>query len=289
MADATAAVNYDTQEVETNTSSDVIKTSEVLVIGAICAIDVSTGKAENMDDLKNLIPSGIAEAQSQGDPTALTGDGTVKVSTRQNKILRNVTITGLSARSDKYKPVYMTDNQTFTLTRPSCGLPVGFVDHWVSGTTGDIYLLSKEAAWLFSYTQGDKFVLDFGLILSNALTGTAEAVLWILAAAKKHFTIDSLVFACASFDAHSVAGAQSAHLEIAGVATTGGVVTLACTDVDTTADQGVAASVTAITALNEVHIGDQVELVMAASGTGFTVDCNSAYHAYALCTLLPGA
>ena len=70
---------------------------------------------------------------------------------------------------------------------------------------------------------------------------------------------------------------------------TGGVLTLTYEHCDAAADLGTNVSATAITAANEVHIGDVVQVEMAASGTGFTAAKLGAFKLLAVIQKLPGA
>ena len=78
-------------------------------------------------------------------------------------------------------------------------------------------------------------------------------------------------------------------LDIGGTNVTGGALTVAYTDADAVGDQGAVINATAITAANEVHIGDTVKIEMAASGTGFTADKPGAFKIYAVIQKMPGA
>ncbi len=94
---------------------------------------------------------------------------------------------------------------------------------------------------------------------------------------------------CVAHDDGVAAGVQALNLDIGGINVTGGVLTVAATDVDAAGDMGAVIDATAITAANEVHTGDTVKLEMAASGTGFTADKCAAIAVYAIIRNLPCA
>lgn len=286
MADPTALVER-TFKVDVDRKDTLIKTSEALVIGGALAIDVTTGLAEFMDDTVDLMPIGIALKQTQGDNESLTGDGTVKVTSRTGIVLENQTVTGVSAITDTFKLVYMTDGQTFTLTAPTTGNPVGFVKKWRATTYCDVQLftLSEMVMWC-NIPRSDTICL--GYIGTNALTGTAALDL-LTYTANRRMQIDTLFAYPTNVDNASVAGAQTCNLEIGAVNLTGGVLTLAYTSCDADADIGTKISATAITAANIASAGEVITLELVTGGTGFTADTVSGFMVFMGVTYLPGA
>ena len=300
MADPTTRVSaLGATAIDINRLETVIKNSEALMQNALAAIDVSTGLVEFMDDAANLFPIGQIVNSWDGIADNLTGDGSTKKAVSRSGVLlvgsdgstNGVSVTGVTAATDFGKLVYGTDGQTMTLTRPTCGLPVGFVVKWISSTYCYVYLWGNAEAYIlskFSNSPSGYFPKTFGTFISNAFQGTAAVDLHT-ETSYEHYRILSLHARCKGYDNALVAGSQAINLEIGGTNVTGGVLTLAYTDGDAAADMGVAIDATAITAANEVHIGDTVQLEMAASGTGFTADVAAAFEIYALCERLPGA
>ena len=290
MADPTSIVTaFKDHEQDVDRADDIIKTSEALVNWALGMIDVSSGKVEFADDADNLAPVGQIVGPSDGDSTHLTGNGTYKVTTRGEIILSNVSVTGASSAADVLKPVFATDGQTLTLTPPTTGIPVGYVHKWNSSTYCDVFLFSKKHAALLAYMQGIPYrYKEFGIFPTNALQGTAAVTLF-QETSLEHYAFQSLHAACAAHDDAVVAGDQDLNLNIGGTDTTGGVLTLGFGDCDAAGDMGAVINATAITAANEVHMGDVVKLEMAASGTGFTPDSAAAFRIYAKIKMLPGA
>lgn len=299
MADPTARVSkFGAYSIDVNRLETVIKNSEALVQNALAAIDVSTGLEEFMDDAKNLFPIGLVINSWDGIADNLTGDGSTKKAVTRSGILLvgsdgkndGVSVTGATAITDFGKLVYATDGQTLTLTRPSCGLPVGFVVKWISSTYCYVYLWGTVESFLISMlaTPSGYFRKSFGFFPTNAIQGTTAADLRV-ETAYEHYKILSLHAIPTAYDNAALAGAQDLNLEIGSTNVTGGVLSLAYTSFDATGDMGKVIDATAITAENEVHIGDVVTLELVASGTGFTADCAAGFEVFAICEKMIGA
>ena len=290
MADPTTAVVSESFEVDPHRNELVIKNAEPLVIGGLAALDFSTGKVEFADDAASLIPCGEVEKPYDGLVDHLTGNSAYnyKAIVRGN-IVKKMTVTGAAAISDIGKLVYATDGQTATLTRPTTGLPIGFIVDWISSTTCKVFLFSLVQS-LSRIHSGftDYEIKDFGTFPTNALQGTAAVTLW-QETAYQHYKFLSLAAECVAHDDGVAAGSQAINLDIDGTNVTGGVLTIAATDVDVAGNMGAVVAATAITEENEVHTGNTVKLEMAASGTGFTADKCAAVRIYALIQKLPGA
>jgi len=267
MADPTTVQTFG-HELVSGIAKPIIKTSEQLVVGGFTAIDPATGKVEFAES-GLLQPLGFVKDASDGrKPEGLLGDAANRATIEGGIIALNRSVTGASAVTDKWKPVYATDGQTLTLTRPTGGKPIGFVWNWISSTYCDVYFFSVVDVYFQACrpTRQSRFVTS---INSNALGGTS-AVTLLTFVAKEHFKILSLYAQPGGYDTGIVAGSQVINFAINAVATTGGVLTLAYTSFDAATDLGTQIDATAITAANEVHAGDTVTLLMAVSGTGFT-------------------
>jgi len=271
MADPTSIIERSFKE-DTNRISLKIKDSEALVIGGLLALDVATGKVEFMDDSDGLIPCGVAVKQAAGNNEELTGDssGTYSVISRAGIVLEKVAVTGASGITDTFSLVYATDGQTMTLTRPTTGLPIGFVKKWWSSTTCDVQLFSLEASFLQAQL-GTKKTINLGRVNSHSLEGTSaiDLLSWTAPFAGK---IVSFYAYCENFDTGLIAGAQTANLEIGTTNLTGGVLSLGFGDADAAGDMATKISSTAITANNSFNSGDVITMELIASGTGFTAD-----------------
>lgn len=292
MSDPTSAINLASKPYQEDSGriEAIIKASEALVINALAAIDISTGKMEFADDLKNLVPCGMVTSPSDGNPDHLTGSSVYNwKAVARGKIIQRWAVTGASAAADSGKLVYATDGQTLTLTAPATGLPFGHIVRWISSTLCDVYFYSYNESLMRLLQGTSNYKLkNFGTFPSNALQGTAGVTLW-QETAYEHYKFISLSAQCVAHDNAALAGSQAINLDINGTNVTGGALTVAYTDVDAAGDMGAVVSASAITAENEVHQGDTVKLEMAASGTGFTADCAAAIQIYAVVQILAGA
>lgn len=284
MSDPTSTISRSFRS-DPDRDDHLIKTSEALTVGALASVLNSAGTVEFADDADGLIPVGVVLGQAFGDNESLTGDATVKAAVRSGIVLENVSVTGVTSGADIGKFVYATDGQTMTLTQPATGLPLGVVVKWNATTYVDIYLFGlKECRFVKSPLKRK----SLGVYALNAFQGTTAMTLYT-ETAYEHYEIVSLHALPQGYDAGVVAGAQTFNCAIGGTDTTGGVLTLGFGSFNETGDMGTVIDATAITAANEVHMGDTVILEMAASGTGFTADQAVNVEIFAIVRELPGA
>jgi hypothetical protein len=279
MADPTSLIERKFKE-DVNRLDIEIKDSEALVIGGLLALNTLTGKIEFMDDDDNLLPCGIAVKQAQGDNENLTGDATEKyrVIARSGITLENVSVTGAGAITDVGSFVYATDGQTMTLTRPTTGLPIGFVKKWNATTYCDVQLFTLEGSFLQAQL-GTKKKIRLGTVNSASLegTGAADLLSWEAPYAGK---ITALYAYCEGFDAGLLAGAHTCNLEIGTTNLTGGVLPLGFGDADAIGDLATKIAANAITGNNTFNTGDTITLELVASGTGFTAAQDGVFAIY---------
>ena len=283
MSDSTVALTF-ADKVQVAFRSDMLKTSETVAKGVSAAMDMATGKIENADDVSGLLNCGLFVEESNGKTTNVTGDGVIKWVTQSGQISVNRTVTGVSARADVGKLVYPTDNQTFTLTRPANGTPIGYVSEWITSTTCNIYLFSFTEAILYGLSGGGaQAIAAIGSIPSKALEGTSAITIasYLMSG---HGKITGFSGTCVAKDAGAVAGSQTFTLSVDGNAVTGGSIVLTK---DTAA--GARVDSAACTANNEYHQGSVLLLKMSASGTGYTADKLSQYVFQIITETLPGA
>lgn len=283
MADPTSTITR-SYEQDAGRMDALIKTSEALVIGGMGAIALSTGLLEFMDDSDDLVPVGVILGNSRGLNDSLTGDATEKAVTRGGIILESVTVTGASAITDRFKLVYMSDGQIFTLTKPASGQAVGYVVDWKSSTTCDVYIFSPAESIMFGYLSGGsaRYLFNAATINSKAMEGTS-AITLATHTMQGHGKIVSAYHVCYAKDAGASAGSQTVNWDIGGTNLSGGVHTVAFGNT-----QGSKTAATAITGNNEFHDGDTLVLEMAASGTGFTSDQQSLFGFFAVIEKMPG-
>lgn len=278
-------------EAESQLSKDTIeatiKSAEALVRGGLAGILYGTGAMEFAETKTALVPAGYVLEPADGNNDHLTGDGTYKAVCRTGEVLKNVSVTGAASAADFGKLVYASDGSTLTLTKPTAGLPCGYVKKWSSSTYCDVALFTLAEAIMWSFIPR-KETICIGTILLNALQGTS-AMDVIKHTIRKHCTIDSFYAYPVGYDNAAIAGSQVLNLEIGTTNLTGGALTLAYTSFDAEGDMGTAIAATAITAGNEAAEGDVVTVELAASGTGFTADTVAAVALFIDITILPGA
>lgn len=284
MADSTANRTDAKENIIQDAQSYIVKSAETMAKKRYTAIDQATGFVENADASAGLLNWGWASENSRGSAVVL-GDGTsaVKWTVRGGLLDEDVSIAGLASAADIHKAVYATDNQTLTLTKPTIGTPIGFVADFKSGTTGTLFLFSREGAVNLGLAGGTREILHIANVSSIALEGTSAVDLMTIPMQSRGKII-SLHGVLVHDDTGTVAGAQTLNLEIDGVNVTGGILTLGFADA-----QGAQLDATGITALNTYNQDSALQLELVASGTGFTAAQDSYYRVYAVIEHLPGA
>lgn len=234
--------------------------------GALVAYTIGTGTVTNYDDVPNALLLGYALEQVTGN-AGLTN--LIQVQLRGD-ILRDQAVVGVSSRTTNGQEVYATDENTFTLTRPvDDAVPIGIVLDG-DATDADVFLFSVKESAVLSLAGGSKHSIHLGTINTSALEGVlasdlrAGIVMW------GHGVITACYSYPVGFDAGYVAGSQLVNLELGGVNVTGGVLTLAFGNIDGLGDVGTRINATPVTAANEFHDGDLLDVELAAAGTGFT-------------------
>lgn len=197
-----------------------VENSEIVYHGALASVrDLGNGTAANQGRLgaytgaAGEVLAGVAlgirdpnVSDTSGDYTfdgAVTGDTSADTPPKagidiQGQILKSVTVTGASAISDQYRPVFLSSDNDFTLTPQARVDAVGFVARWHTSTTCDVYILppdvqfarcTVERIWLsqvaktLSGTSGNLItgypmpfkglVLALGYEVSTAITGSS--------------------------------------------------------------------------------------------------------------------
>lgn len=284
MADSTTNRTDVEESIDVNRSKVLLKNSEVIAVNRYSGIDNSTGVAENADDQDDLLNYGIFSSETTGDQSNTTGDGSIEWTIRGGFVDKNVSVVGVSGRSDLNKLVYATDNQTLTLTRPASGTPIGIVHDHISGTTCDVYLFSRPEAVLMGYMGLDRKTLHLATVNSTALEGTSAIEIATDIPLHGHGKITDFYVVVNTKDSAAADGDQTFTLDIGASAVTGASISLDKDDA-----QGAIVSSTAITAANEFHNGDTVSLKMSSGGTGFSAGAMSLFSFYIEVDYLPGA
>lgn len=176
----------------------------------------------------------------------------------QSMVLKNVTVTGVASKADIYKPVYFTNSEALTLTKPAKGEIAGFVIGYASGAVCDVLILGL--AERFAVASQTELIylgqLDFNTVIDgNVRTGFPMP---FHGKVLEFFGMISQVGVGAD-------GAINLNLEIDTVNVTGGVIaytTAASTPL------GAKLEGSAITAANVFHEGSVIDVEGAgAAGT----------------------
>lgn len=207
----------------------------------------------------NQIPSGWAINESQAGNTGASPIPEQQVDLRAR--IRTVNVTGTTAVTDAGRQVYASDDNTYTLTRPTLGIPVGRVWRWRSGTECEVYFYSVEVLDAIALGGLGQGVWQF------AIHGNVAAAGDLIAGFEAPFHGRFLNFYAFVMDPLAGGGATMAiNFEIGGTNLTGGVITWAGTDA-----RGSKLADTAITATTaEFHEGDLIDIEAASvtAGTG---------------------
>lgn len=205
------------------------------------------------------LPLGFVDQQRTGDTSASPiPEASINV---EGKIVKNMSITDDAGTiADNFRKVYLTDDQTFTLTRPSePTMPVGFTTKFVAVDKFDVYFFSLPELALMALCGGDSFTWFLGVIEPSGASGNALTGV-VAPCAGRILSVHTIcIEAIADADA-----AYTLNLEIDAVDVTGGVVTIATADL-----LGAKQSGTAVTANNRMARGSlvDVELVQGTAGT----------------------
>lgn len=264
MADPTATVVLPGTKAYDGVSGAKMVGSEVLVTGAFVGELFGTGELQNLADEPGAWPTGYVEhfddkvtASVPNSSGAVTGtnlntDADYGATVQGGVIVTGLTVAGATSYAKKGEPVFATDGQTLTLTRPSDdAVPMGFVydmprDH-TAATNVAVYVFGKVESWMLSCAGGNKrrIVLCTLPMASIADTSKITHTLW------GHGRIVE-IGAQPIIDVSTGSKATTLTCSINAAAITTGALALTSTGLDT---PGTAQSVTP-TAANEFHDGD---------------------------------
>lgn len=238
--------------------------------GAIVAYLAGTGTVTNYDDVAGHIPLGYAQEK-------VVGDGSLRIQVRlAGDVIRDQSITGVSDETTNGRAVYATDEATFTLTRPADDAHVVGVVLDGDSSNADLLMLSIQDYHVLGLAGGNKRTIFLGTIHTTALEGTSGVNLRTSFPLWGHGIITDFFAYPTGFDSGHSAGSQTLNLEIGGTDLTGGILTLAGTSLDAIGDVGTKISATAITAANEFHDGDVLDVELVSGGTGFVASIDLA-------------
>ncbi len=200
------------------------------------------------DEAGVMFAGGAAETTTLGDTTA-----SPPPETRTNvgeKVLVRATVTGVASRGDILKPVYATDDNTLTLTRPTTGEVIGIVTDWYTSTTCDVLIFGIGARAAAATTTELMFLGSISTIIASAIDLRTAIPLSF------HGEIVE-VFAMVDVAVAGSSGTGLLTLKINTTTVSGGVVTVSTAAGGTV---GTKLAGTAVTADNVFHAGDTLDV-----------------------------
>lgn len=200
---------------------------------------------------------------------SVAGDGTLVNANRSNiwgasQFIVDLAVTGLAGTgADNGQLVYATADGTFTLTPPaSLALPVGVVVKEQTATICTVQFFSFVENLLQGLSGGQIHTVPLGSLDCDTITTANQRTGMPLRGHGKIIAFYAMVdVACAGGG-----GTADLNLEIATVNVTGGVLTISTAAGGT---KGTKLTATAITAANEFHDGDALD-IEATLGTDMT-------------------
>ena len=219
------------------------------------------GRARAWNDEVGAIPLGFATQRKTGD-TAASPIVEAEIDLA-GRVMKNIAVTGLGGTvADNFRVVYMTDDATFTLTRPTLGHPVGIVTKWISATNADVYFFGFGELCAIGFAGAGRQSVLIGIVNGVESAGN-HATGWVAPYHGRILSTYGIVFEPIT-DADATA---TFNLEIGGTNVTGGVITWATADVLGDNKAG-----TAVTAANVFHEGDLIDVECAAGTAGTAAD-----------------
>ena len=224
-------------------------------------------------DAKGEIPMGFAEAK--GVAEGVTGDATFPEAVPLDisaQIVLDLAVTGATTAALSIgRPVYASDDATYTLVRPaSPTLPLGFVLDFRTASVVNVYFFSAGELAILAMASQRKTVhlgnFNFSQTDGDAVTNR----IWN----DGHCLIQSL-FAVITTATTGAAGTVTYNMEIGAVDLDEGNIVI-----PTASARGLIIQGTAVTADNEIHDGDTFSVEASASGGTQTLGI---FDIYAVC------
>lgn len=265
MAAATATVIRPDGEVsvaaEVRNSSEIYPGELSVVVSSQNGTAANVGRAHRFTKAANDIPIGWPSQRRTGNTSAIPvpkweGDHRARV--------RKLPVTGLAGdRTDRWKPVYATDGSAFTLTMTSAPtLIIGYVIEQIDSTNAWVLCFGLMEFTLFAMSGGGFTIMNLGSVDCDTITAANIRTAFPMPFHGRFIDFFAMV------DVAITGGGGTAllNLEIGGVDVTGGVVTVSTAAGGT---KGTKLAGTGITALNEFHEGDVLD-IEAATVTDMT-------------------
>lgn len=235
------------------------------------------GRIQAHNDVATLIPLGILRPQGIDPATGDTGalpivTGEVEL---EGAIEEALTITGVSTVDDEGSIVFATGDDPaadLTLVRPTLGIPFGVVVRHRTGAVADVYRFSFAEISAISLGGAGQYTWHLGTVVTE-LGAAADMATGITA--PHHGEISNVYAICASAPVDADMN-MDIQLEIDGVNTTGGIITLNFADAIAANKAG-----TAITAGEAFREGSLIDIEALAAGFVAGTAGDGVYNVYA--------
>lgn len=256
-------------------------TNAVVMYGGARAALVAAGRVSTWTGVAGDTPIGF-----WGD-SKMTGDTSVTpiVNGRvyaMGQIVNDCPVAGTLAGTvaDHQKFVYATTDVTFTITRPSAPnrTPVGIIETYKTTTTADVYFFSRVEMLQMALAGSNIRTIPIACV-GVGITGSGNLATGIKLSGHGKILETYAVCLIGPTDADVDI---DANLEIGGTNVTGGVIELITADVAGDNKAG-----TAITAANEFHDGDLLDIEGVVNTAGTASD-PGLYQVYITVEYLPG-
>lgn len=243
---------------------------------------MSTGRYTNAGSIAGLMNLGILVKERLLRDAQNTGDtaGTVQWTSDTELVMLSEAVVGVTAATDFGSPVFASDNNILTLTRPDNGNPVGHVKKFISAAIADVEIWSEVVQLLYAFFGTDVAEQKIALLTSQSLGGTGALTMgrYVLSGRGQ---ITGFFADVVFDDTGVVAGDQDLILTIDATHRGGAdvVITGANVNILDTTDyaNGDRKSSTAITALNTYSNNDVLLLKLLAGGTLLTTAQDSLF------------
>lgn len=171
-------------------------------------------------------------------------------------VRQRATVTGVTAITDVGSPVYLSDDQAFTLTRPSLGVPCGYVCRWYSSTTCDVHVFGLQTLRALELAGAGKFTVPLGMFGYADITTAKKYFYWL---APHHGKIVALRANVGTTFANGTSIVWQA--KIGSTSVTNGTLTFGTDAAETVISEG------GTLAANEFHEGDVITLTPTVTGS----------------------
>ena len=210
------------------------------------------GRAKPWVPENSLMPAVMSVDGDTTGNTAAADPPRLRLDT-EKRVLKEVTVAGLAGdQTDMFRMVYMSDDNTFTITPPATlAFPVGLTTRAVTATTADVMLLSLETLLAISLAGGLREDILLGVV--SGVSG-GGGTFYTGRVASYHGVIES-TYGIVIEPLVGVGADLDVNVEINGTNVTGGVIEWLLADAAGTKKAG-----TAVTAANRLHHGDLIDL-----------------------------